>query len=89
MGYAEIFYFDYLKPLNIKEFTHRDILMHTTTNCPHKVLQSLKRLLNSLNYRLEEEKISNNGTKKYTIKDIEEWEKVLYFTIAFWMLLMN
>lgn len=67
MGYAENFYFDYLKPFNIKEFTHRDILIHTTTNCPHKVLQSLRKLLYSLNYRLEEETINNKGVKKYTI----------------------
>ena len=75
MGYAEEFYFGYLKPLSIKEFTHRDILAHTATNCPHKVLQALRNLLFKLNFSLTEEKIDSHGTKKYTIveKEMIKW----------------
>ena len=75
MSYATAFIDGYIKPFNIKEFTHRDILTYTTTNCPHKVLQHIKEIFKKEKKYLEEEKIDNKGTKKYIIKDIEEWLK--------------
>ena len=44
MSYATDFIEGYLKPFNIQEFTHRDILIHTTTNCSYGVLVDLKML---------------------------------------------
>lgn len=72
MSYATEFLEGYIKPFNIKEFTHRDILLHTTTNCPHKVLQRLKKILSDNGLILTESKIDNKGTKKYTIEEYQD-----------------
>lgn len=34
---------NYIDKLNIKEFTHRDIIEVTNTNCPYTVLKCLKK----------------------------------------------
>lgn len=73
MSYANEFLEGYLKPFNIKEFTHRDILLHTTTNCSYTVLQDLKMLLKKANKILtEKEKCINK--KRYKVYKIEDKE---------------
>lgn len=74
MSYATDFIEGYLKPFNIKEFTHRDILMHTTTNCSYSVLQDIKMILKQVNkYLTESEKCINK--KRYKVYKIEEMIK--------------
>ena len=71
MSYATDFLEGYLKPFNITEFTHRDILLYTTTNCSYSVLQDLKMLLYKANKILtESEKCINK--KRYKVYKIEE-----------------
>ena len=73
MGYASDFLEGYLIPFNVKEFTHRDILLHTGTNCSYTVLQDLKMLLYKANKILtESEKCINK--KRYKVYKIEDKE---------------
>ena len=71
MSYATDFINGYLKPFNIKEFTHRDILKNTNTNCSYGVLRELKKHLFAIDKILiETEKTNNNKRfKVYTIED--------------------
>lgn len=74
MSYATDFLEGYLKPFNITEFTHRDILLYTTTNCSYSVLQDLKMLLYKANKILtESEKCINK--KRYKVYKIEDMIK--------------
>lgn len=67
--YAEEFFNNYIQPKGIKNFTHRDLLMHTDTNCTYSVLRSLKNLLKLKGFTIrevEEERInSKNQLKRY------------------------
>lgn len=47
-----------------KEFTHRDIIKWTNTNCPHGVLRELKRYY-EIDYTTE--KNNHKRYRKYTI----------------------
>lgn len=71
MSYATDFLEGYLKPFNITEFTHRDILIHTTTNCSYGVLVDLKRLLKTANKILTESERCINK-KRYKVYRIED-----------------
>lgn len=71
MSYATDFLEGYIKPFNITEFTHRDILMHITTNCSYGVLRELKRHLFKIDKILIEFESKNNN-KKYKIYKIED-----------------
>lgn len=74
MSYATDFIEGYIKPFNIKEFTHRDILIHTTTNCSYSVLQDIKMILKQVDkYLTESEKCRNK--KRYKVYKIEEMVK--------------
>lgn len=75
LTYAQEF-FDYIKTQNLKEFTHRDILLVTNTNCSYSVLADLKKMLFKLGLILKEtkEERTNNRNqkrifKKYTIEE--------------------
>ena len=71
MSYATDFYNGYIKPYNITEFTHRDILIYTSTNCSYSVLQDLKALLLDLNKIVTESEqcINKKRFKVYKIED--------------------
>ena len=71
MSYATDFLNGYIKPFNITEFTHRDILLHTTTNCSYSVLQDIKMLLFKMNKILTESEkcINKKRFKVYRIED--------------------
>ena len=71
MSYATDFIEGYLKPFNIKEFTHRDILIHTTTNCSYGVLQDLKTQLKKVDKILTESERCINK-KRYKVYKIED-----------------
>lgn len=73
MSYATDFYEGYIKPFNITEFTHRDILIHTTTNCSYTVLQDLKDILFKENKTLTESErcVNKKRFKVYKIEDKE------------------
>ena len=74
MSYATDFIEGYIKPFNITEFTHRDILIHTTTNCSYSVLQDVKMLLKKVDkYLTETERCINK--KRYKVYKIEEMIK--------------
>ena len=68
MTYAEEFFNNYLKPKGIKTFTHRDMLIHTDTNCTYSVLRCLKAYLGTIELSVREEKeerINSKNQKKY------------------------
>ena len=67
MSYATDF-IDHLTALGLKQFTHRDILIHTNTNCSYSVLSDLKMKLYQLGKELREEK-AKTGVKTYYIED--------------------
>lgn len=69
MTYAIEFYENFIKPRNIKSFTHRDILLNTDTNCPYSLLKhTLMPFLESLGYTIRverESRINSKGQTKY------------------------
>lgn len=74
--YAQEFY-DYLKEKKLREFTHRDILLVTGTNCSYSVLVDLKEMLYKLGLILKETKEERTNQrnqkrifKKYTIEEV-------------------
>ena len=71
MSYATDF-IRYLKAFNINNFTHRDILIQTTANCPYSVLPDIKIILSKEGKQLrEEEEIKNKKRyKRYFIEVI-------------------
>ena len=76
LTYAQEF-FDYLKNKNLREFTHRDILLVTGTNCSYSVLVDLKEMLFKLGLILRETKEERTNQrnqkrifKKYTIEEV-------------------
>lgn len=76
LTYAQEF-FDYLKAQNLREFTHRDILLVTGTNCSYSVLVDLKEMLYKLGLILKETKEERTNQrnqkrifKKYTIEEV-------------------
>lgn len=75
MSYATEFIENYIKPFNIKEFTHRDILLHTTTNCSYSVLQDIKMIFKKDNlYLTETERCINKKRQKvYRIEEMIKW----------------
>lgn len=76
LTYAQEF-FDYLKNKNLREFTHRDILLVTGTNCSYSVLVDLKEMFLKLGLILRETKEERTNRrnqkrifKKYTIEEV-------------------
>ena len=71
MSYATDF-LNYLKAFNINNFTHRNILVQTTTNCPYSVLSDIRIMLKRENKKLRvEEEIKNKQRyKRYFIEVI-------------------
>lgn len=71
MSYATEF-IKYLDALGLKNFTHRDILIQTATNCPYSVLPDIKILLKREGKQLKKkEEIKNNRRyKRYYIEVI-------------------
>lgn len=69
MGYAQEFFNNYIQPKGLCSFTHRDLLIHTDTNCSYTVLQELKPLLKLKGLTIREEKEerinSKNQKKRY------------------------
>ena len=71
MSYATDF-LKHLRALGLTNFTHRDILINTTTNCPYSVLCDIKLILSRENKHLtEKEEITNKKRyKRYFIEVI-------------------
>lgn len=62
MSYAQDFY-EYLKNHKLNVFTHRDILLHTNTNCSYSVLVDLRVLLFKIGLELKEEEVETINSK--------------------------
>lgn len=71
MSYATDFLDNYINRYNVTEFTHRDILLNTTTNCSYGVLQDIKLILNKFNKKLTESERCINK-KRFKVYKIEE-----------------
>jgi len=63
MSYATMF-IEYLRQTQKTDFTHRDILLETGTNCPYSVLVDVKELLYKLGYKLTEKMVNSNTGKR-------------------------
>ncbi len=68
-SYAEEFFNKYIETNKITNFTHRDLLKFTDTNCSYSVLRYLKAFLFSKGLQIREEKEerinSKNEIKRY------------------------
>lgn len=64
----------FIEEQELKQFTHRDIIKITNTNCPHGVLRQLK---NYYEMEIEEEKVNGVRFRKYTVvKRKEKCQKI-------------
>lgn len=72
MSYAQDFY-EYLKNHKLNVFTHRDILLNTTTNCSYSVLADLRMLLykEGLTLKVEDIETVNSRGKGRRFKRYE------------------